>query len=271
MAIGPQIPSEILKQIIPIVMQQLQTISKLAEQLVIDATMLASDAKCDDPEVQRLKRLLENLNSAINVFLQTTKSIGNISPILSGISVTASILKLAQLAIPSVPGVPSGPVSQLIILFDKLGANSKSAATSLNGVITIIQSELTRITGLIDSVINKLGNICNGDTFDAPATIINNGNINNGDTNNLIDSNIYQSIFYDPINVSNVDITQRLTAIQDLVNNNQNVLTSLIEAPSNILFGQTNPLSDTGNINDFYINTETNLIFGPKTNEGWDK
>lgn len=266
MAIGPQIPSEILKQIIPIVMQQLQTISKLAEQLVIDATMLASDAKCDDLEVQRLKRLLENLNSAINVFLQTTKSIGNISPILSGISVTASILKLAQLAIPSVPGVPSGPVSQLIILFDKLGANSKSAATSLNGVITSIQSELTRITGLIDSVINKLGNICNGDTFDAPATII-----NNGDTNNLIDSNIYQSIFYDPINVSNVDITQRLTAIQDLVNNNQNVLTSLIEAPSNILFGQTNPLSDTGNINDFYINTETNLIFGPKTNDGWDK
>ena len=66
MAIGPQIPSEILKQIIPIVMQQLQTISKLAEQLVIDATMLASDAKCNDPEVQRLKRLLENLNSAIN-------------------------------------------------------------------------------------------------------------------------------------------------------------------------------------------------------------
>jgi hypothetical protein len=267
MAIGPQIPSEILKQIIPIVMQQLQTISKLAEQLIIDATMLASDAKCDDPEVQRLKRLLENLNSAINALLQTINSISKVSPILSGISSTASILKLAQLAIPSAPGVPSGPVSQLIILFDKLGANSKSAATSLNGVITSIQSELTRITGLIESVINKLGNICNGDTFDAPpATIINNGN-----TNNLIDSNTYQSIFYDPVNVSNVDITQRLTAIQDLVNNNQNVLTSLIEAPSNILFGETNPLSDTGNINDFYINTETNLIFGPKTNDGWDK
>ena len=266
-------------------MQQLQTISKLAEQLVIDATMLASDAKCNDPEVQRLKQVLKNLNSAIIVFLRTTKSIGNISPILSGISITASILKLAQLAIPSVPGVPSGPVSQLIILFDKLGANSKSAATSLNGVITSIQSELTRINGLIDSVINKLGNICNGDTFDAPATIINNGNINNDNTNNtiinngninngdtnLIDSNIYQSIFYDPINVSNVDINQRLTAIQDLVDNNQNVLTSLIEAPSNILFGETNPLMDTGNINDFYINTETNLIFGPKTNDGWDK
>jgi hypothetical protein len=270
MAIGPQIPSEILKQIIPIVMQQLQTISKLAEQLVIDAAMLASDAKCDDPEVQRLKRVLENLNSAINTFLQTISSISKVSPILSGISSAASILKLAQLAIPSAPGVPSGPVSQLIILFDKLGANSKSAATSLNGVITSIQSELTRITGLIESIINKLGNICNGDTFDAPpATIINNGNT--GNNNNLIDNNLYQSIFYDPINVSNVDITQRLTAIQDLVDNNQNVLTSLIEAPSNILFGKTNPLSDTGNINDFYINTETNLIFGPKTNEGWDK
>jgi len=266
MAIGPQIPSEILKQIIPIVMQQLQTISKLAEQLVIDATLLASDAKCDDPEVQRLKRLLENLNSTINVFLQTSKSIGNISPVLSGISSTASTLKLAQLAIPSVPGVPSGPISQLIILFDKLGANAKSAATSLNGVITSIQSELTRITGLIESVINKLGNICNGDTFDAPATIITNGN-----TNNLIDSNMYQSTFYDPINVSNADITQRLTAIQNLVDNNQNVLTSLIEAPSNILYGKTNPLRDTGNINDYYINTETNLIFGPKTNDGWDK
>ena len=266
MAIGPQIPSEILKQIIPIVMQQLQTISKLAEQLIIDATMLASDAKCNDPEVQRLKRLLENLNSAINALLQTINSISKVSPILSGISSTASILKLVQLAIPSAPGVPSGPVSQLIILFDKLGANSKSAATSLNGVITSIQSELTRIAGLIESVINKLGNICNGDTFDAPPTIINNGN-----NTNLIDSNTYQSIFYDPVNVSNVDINQRLTAIQDLVNNNQNVLTSLIEAPSNILFGETNPLSDTGNINDFYINTETNLIFGPKTNEGWDK
>lgn len=96
MAIGPQIPSEILKQIIPIVMQQLQTISKLAEQLIIDATMLALDAKCDDPEVQRLKRLLENLNSAINALLQTINSISKVSPILSGISSTASILKLAQ-------------------------------------------------------------------------------------------------------------------------------------------------------------------------------
>ena len=266
MAIGTQIPSKIVQQIILLLSKQIDAISNLAEKTSTDCLNLAHNVKCSDLTVKQIKGQLADLQRLIdqlNIIINRTY---DIISIINTVATTASVLKIIQLAIPSVPGVPSGPVSQLIILFDKLGANSKSAATSLNGVITSIQSELTRITGLIDSVINKLGNICNGDTFDAPATII-----NNGDTNNLIDSNIYQSIFYDPINVSNVDITQRLTAIQDLVNNNQNVLTSLIEAPSNILFGETNPLSDTGNINDFYINTETNLIFGPKTNDGWDK
>ncbi|MBP7174287.1 MAG: hypothetical protein KBA33_09525 [Cloacibacterium sp.] len=36
-----------------------------------------------------------------------------------------------------------------------------------------------------------------------------------------------------------------------------------------ILNGTSAPVTTTGNVGDFYINTATNQIFGPKTTSGW--
>lgn len=40
-------------------------------------------------------------------------------------------------------------------------------------------------------------------------------------------------------------------------------------SPTTILYGNANPISATGNNGDFYINTSTYVLFGPKSGGVW--
>ena len=120
MAIGTQIPSKIVQQIILLLSKQIDAISNLAEKTSTDCLNLAHNVKCSDPTVKQIKGQLADLQRLIDQLNIIINRTSDIISIINTVATTASVLKIIQLAIPSVPGVPTGPITELINIFTKL-------------------------------------------------------------------------------------------------------------------------------------------------------
>lgn len=266
MAIGATIPSNLIQRIIPLLMKQSEQLSKNASKFTDQIMQLNSKVKCSDPQIKQLKQELQKIYDSITSIKQGLNSINNITPVITTISTVATTLKSIQLAIPAVPGVPMGPVTELINTFDNLGTNAKSSTNSLQGLISTINIRLDMINKTLAVGLDKLTSICNTETFVVTIDISNeldelNRNIN------------YDAIaptrFYTELNVSDDDIQNRIDIIDNLLEQQLNILQNLKEAPSKILNGNIAPSIDTGDIDDYYIDTINQKIYGPKTNLGW--
>ena len=262
MAIGTTIPVNLIKQLIPVLMKQVETLSTEAEKFTNQVLQLPSDIRCDDPRIRAAKDKLKSLYDLINTIKQGLNTINSIVPVIGTISIVASTLKIIQLAIPAVPGVPPGPIAQLINTFDNLGKNAKSSVTSLQGMVSAINTQFARINQSLAKSIAKLSSICNTETF-----------IVSSDINNALQNLEYTvdipTQFYTELNVSDEDITNRLQLIEELANQQLNILTNLKEAPSNVISGAIPPTINIGDNGDYYIDTDNQLAYGPKTLDGW--
>ena len=258
MAIGTTIPVNLIKQLIPVLMQQVDTLSAESEKFINQVLQL----QCNDPRIRAAKLKLQSLYDLIDTIKQGLDIINSIVPVISTISTVASTLKIVQLAIPAVPGVPTGPVTELINTFDSLGKNAKSSVSSLQGMVSAINIQFARINQSLAKAIRKLSAICNTEIFDV-STDINDALLNLEYTDDV------PTQFYTELNVSDEDITSRLSLIEQLVTEQLNVLQNLKEAPSKVLSGIQTPITDIGDIGDYYIDTDSQLIYGPKTELGW--
>ena len=266
MAIGATIPSQLIQRIIPLLMKQTEQLSKFVSEFTDKIMQLKPKTKCSDPIVTRLKSELESILQQVTAIKQGLNSINSIVPIISTVATVAQTLKIIQLAIPSVPGVPTGPVTELINTFDNLGTNAKSSTNSLTGLIDSVNSRLDVITNLLAKAIDKLSSICNAESIDVTSEIAAELDIINGN----IDYNaIAPTRFYIELNVSDDDIQNRIQLIQDLISQQLNVLQNLKEAPSKVLSNLRPPTSEIGDIDDYYIDTRNQIIYGPKTDVGW--
>jgi len=79
----------------------------------------------------------------------------------------------------------------------------------------------------------------------------------------------FGSEFYTEINVGMDDMLSRIDSIQEIVDSQQDLLTSLQEAPAQSYSGKGSPKVDLGKSGDYYIDKKTNAIYGPKNNNGW--
>lgn len=265
MALGTQIPSQIVSKLVPILSKQLNIISSTAEKAVSNCINLPNNIDCNDAHIRRIKDQLQSLQNSIQQLTAILNSASNVANAIQIVAGIAATLKVVQLAIPSVPGVPSGPVTELIAICTALIANSKSAVASLNSLIANIKTQFTRINQLISIVIDTLGSICNDETFNVSAEvsdIIANTNLTNF-------AGQYPSEFYTDINVSDDDINNRLISIDNLVQQQLDVVNNLIEAPTKILTGSIAPIFEQGDLNDYYVNYTLNQMYGPKTDAGW--
>jgi hypothetical protein len=250
MAIGTNIPAKLIKQLIPVLMKQVDTLSTEAEKFINEVSQLSPNLDCNDPAVKSAKLKLQQLYSLIDNIKNGLNLINRITPVITTISTVATVLSTVQLAIPSVPGVPSGPIAKLITTFDNLGK---------------INISFARINQLLAKAISKLSAICNTETFNVSAEIndaIDDLNLFNDDLN-------VPTQFYTELNVSDFDINSRLLLIESLVDQQVNVLTNLKEAPSKVIAGTATPTISAGDIDDYYIDTDTDIIYGPKTQLGW--
>lgn len=291
MAIGATIPSILIQRLIPLLMKQTEQLNKFVSSFADRIMQLNSKTNCSDPSVKQLKVDFEKILQQIDLIKQGLNTINSLIPVIRRVSTVARTLKTIQLAIPAITGVPSGPITELINTFDNLGTNAKSATNSLQGLIDSINTRLDTANNTLAVGINKLASICNTETFNVTKDIANelnsaNRNINNNtyvnNSNSIIsslntgaenDSDIFDSIaptrFYTELNVSNDDIQNRIQIIRDLIEQQVNVLQNLKEAPSKVLSNSKPPTLDIGDIDDYYIDTRNQIIYGPKTNIGW--
>jgi hypothetical protein len=79
------------------------------------------------------------------------------------------------------------------------------------------------------------------------------------DYNDLVDTE-----FYNEENVSDNDLQHRSDTIQQLLEQQQNLLTSLQEAPSKVYQASGAPSNTLGKLGDYYINLDNQSIYGPK-------
>ena len=266
MAIGTQIPSQIVQRIILLLSKQIDAISNLAEKTSTDCLNLAHNVKCSDPTVKQIKGQLADLQRLIDQLNIIINRTSDIISIINTVATTAFVLKIIQLAIPAVPGVPTGPITELINIFTKLIDNAKSSINSLKGILANIKSQFNRINSLIANSINTIGSICNNESFTVTsevASIINNASsIIGNDTSNINDQ--YPTEFYTNINVSDDDINLRFNTISELLENQLDVMTNLVEAPSKVYQASGVPENNLGKLGDYYINLDNQSIYGPK-------
>jgi len=273
MAIGTQIPSQIVQRIILLLSKQIDAISNLAEKTSTACLNLDHNVKCSDPNVKQIKGQLADLQRLIDQLNIIINRTSDIISIINTVATTASVLKIIQLAIPSVPGVPAGPITELINIFTKLIDNAKSSINSLKGMLDNIKSQFNRINSLIANSINTIGSICNNESFTVTsevASIINNVSIIGNDASSIIGNDAssindqYPTEFYTNINVSDDDINLRFNTISELLENQLDVMTNLVEAPSKVYRASGVPENNLGKLGDYYINSDDQSIYGPK-------
>ena len=262
MAIGATIPANLIQRIIPLLMKQTEQLSKFVSSFTDRIMQLNSKTRCSDPKIKQLKTDLEKILQQINTIKQGLNSINRIVPVITTVATVSKTLKTIQLAIPAVPGVPTGPVTELINTFDNLGTNAKSSTSSLQGLINSINSRLDIINKTLAVGIDKLSSICNSETLRVTSDIAD-------ELSTLNYDDIAPTRFYTELNVSEDDIQKRIQLIQDLIEQQLNVLQNLKEAPSKVLSNSQPPTADIGDIDDYYVDTQNQVIYGPKTSEGW--
>ena len=267
MAIGATIPANLIQRIIPLLMKQTEQLSKFVSSFTDRIMQLNSKTRCSDPKVKQLKTDLEKILQQINTIKQGLNSINSIVPVITTVATISKTLKTIQLAIPAVPGVPTGPVTELINTFDNLGTNAKSSTSSLQGLINSINSRLDMINKTLAVGVDKLSSICNSEVLSVTADIASELDALNAFALDYDD--IAPTRFYTELNVSEDDIQNRIQLIQDLIEQQLNVLQNLKEAPSKVLSNSKAPTVDIGDIDDYYIDTRNQVIYGPKTAAGW--
>ncbi len=273
MAIGTTIPAELVQRILPLIMNQKERVSKLAQSLIDKVQMLPENVKCDDPEVQRLLDILKQLQQEIEKLKRLLELINRVVPIMQNVGIIATVLQIVQLFIPAVPGVPPGPIAKLINTLSKLIDNIKSAIECLKGILGTVNGTVDTINNQIGKSINKLGSICNNEVFDITSDVaLAMDKINNSDLSliNRLNDRL-DSEFYQDINVSDEDIDNRMQLIEDLFEEQRNLLLSIKEAPSQVINQSGQPVNEIGDIGDYYIDLDTNSVYGPKNEQGWQK
>lgn len=268
-------PFNQLPNIIPQLQQQVSPLLSDAQSKLIDTTTelqnkllsISPNISCNDPQIQQIRSLLERLNGVI----------ATLDPILSFVPTTVDILKIvstsaqaastAALAIPAIPtGPPPAVVSQTISAAAEAIDRISNFLETLSTQIELFSPVLTKVSAVGNLADQLLSQVC-GDSqqFNGLGQLLQT-DLNQGLS--LTDlANLYPSTFYREVNVTDEDINQRLQTIQSLLEEGQQISTSLKEAPSNVLSGTTDPDNNIGVSGDYYINTTSGVIFGPKPSD----
>ena len=249
-----------------------QQFNKLVEQtldatkeVITDSVKLPKSIKCDDPRIEKMKADLEQVTKGIQKVQETIPQVQNIISIVKTVITTAQSIK-AAIAVAQLSN--SATVAQYIAaqaeaVQDELIANAVAAVIPLQAVPIQTLSKLETLVPPLLAAIAKLNRACDEDIeLDIP-------NLSDGsgidDVDDVDDYNdLLSSEFYRDVNVSEPDLVQRSNTIQQLVQEQQDLLTSLQEAPSQVYKQAGAPPAELGKPGDYYIDIQTNTPYGPK-------
>jgi len=237
----------------------------LAEmKLVIqDVSKLPNGIDCNDPRVQQVKDTLQSVQDNLGQLKEQLPRLQQIISQVQTIIKTGLAIKntiaAAQLLNPITAPLFIATVAQQ--LQDELITNAIEAIKPLQAIPNQALSKLETLVPPLINAIASLNAACNEDiSLDIPT--LDNDFGADFDYNNLLPSE-----FYREINVSETDLDQRSDTIQQLVEQQQNLLTSLIESPSQVYRQPGVPSNNLGKTGDFYVDTENNIAYGPKPSD----
>ena len=232
------------------------TVSKMQSKL----NDLPDNVQCNDPRIQELKDAFDSLNDTILKMQEIFENAQRIVNILIIIATTAAIGLAIAIAVTPIsnPALQEGLKTAAFVVTTILGV---LGLISLG--LNIASNKVNSISDQIGPVLEKISNTCFNESF-----VIN--TVKRTDSADQF-SGMTTSEFYQSVNVSDSDLQDREQKIEQLLEQKRRLIDNLIEAPSNVLSDNGEPQPNLGKKGDYYINTSTNKIFGPKpTDTTWN-
>jgi len=258
----PKLPAKAVNLTIKQIDTQTDKLLEQVTKTVQDSIKLPVNIKCDDPRIKKIKKQLTDIQKQLTTVQEnipkiqkTVDTVKQVVGIAQGIKTAISIAQL------------SNPVTAPVFIAQQLtaiqDATIVNAIESLNQFATVpasLTSKLQTIVPPLLAAISKVSAVCNGDVanLEIPSSLL-------PDTNTDTDYNdLVATEFYNKKNVSQSDLDDRSDSIEQLLRQQRDLLTSLIEAPSKVYQNSGVPANDLGKIGDYYIDLDTQTIYGPK-------
>ena len=258
----PKLPAKAVDLTIKQIDTQTDKLLEQVTKTVQDSIKLPVNIKCDDPRIKKIKKQLTDIQKQLTTVQEnipkiqkTVDTVKQVVDIALGIKTAISIAQL------------SNPVTAPVFIAQQLtaiqDATIVNAIESLNQFATVPASLTSKLQTLVPplmSAISKVSAVCNGDVdnLEIPSSLL-------PDTNTDTDYNdLVATEFYNKKNVSQSDLDDRSDSIEQLLRQQRDLLTSLIEAPSKVYQNSGAPANDLGKVGDYYIDLDTQTIYGPK-------
>ena len=266
--------SQINRLIDKLIKQTLETAKK--------ASALDISTKCDDKVIKDLKQELTDLQALIKKIQGFIKKIPPAVKSIKTIIKTVKAIKAANvLAMLSNP--LTAPIFTSTELNKVLDASIVNALESLNQFASVPATALSKLTALLPELINiasSINSTCNGNGDNASVSVspellgttlagtvagnATDGQIAVDDTDNNNYDDILPSDFYNEYNASDDDLNFRDDVIQTILDRQLDLLASIQEAPSIVIHGNGDPIDTIGKTGDYYVDKDTDTIYGPK-------
>lgn len=293
----PELPVKSVTKLIEILNKQLGKLNDNIQKMIADVIKLPEGCNCNDPRIKAIKEQLINIQKSIN---NIKLLLANLNKIIQSLTKLINLAKGVKLAVSAAAllnplTAPAFIATQLTLIQDATIVNAVNSLMVLKQIPMTINSNLASLLPPVLDALSKISSTCGGnsdvtlsipkgvrdaindsDTIsDSVKASINSKNINNNllvqDDNDDFDYNdLLNTEFYTDDNVSDGDLSDRAEAIKRMVERQQDLLTSITEAPSQVFSGNGAPASSLGKIGDYYVNKQSNEIFGPKmSNTSW--
>lgn len=245
----PAIPAQVIAKVMESVNTQINNLQEQALDAV-ERTTLPDQCDCDDPQVQAAIEAFEELNDLINRIRRLIPPIQRAATTVRTLVGTAQALKAAQLLNPVT--APAVIAAELTIVQNMTIANTLVAIQQFQNIPGLIDGSIQRLQPTLVDIASKLAPICNERGIEF--------NIDN------LNLNEQGEIDVNGDGIGDLGIDQ----LDGLLKNQQDLLQSLEEAPSEVYSDNGAPDSDLGKPGDYYIDLQNKLIYGPKpTRTSW--
>ena len=256
----PKLPGKAVSLTIKQIDKQTDKLLTAVNETITDSVKLPINIKCDDPRIKKIKKQLTDIQKQLTTVQESIPKIQKTADSLKAVVGTAigikTAISIAQLSNPVT--APLFIAQQLTAIQDATIVNAIESLKQFAAVPASLTSKLQTIVPPLTAAISKLSAVCNGDVdnLEIPRSLLPDSDT---DYNDLVATE-----FYNEKNVSQSDLDGRSDLIEQLLQQQQDLLTSLNEAPSKVYQNSGSPADDLGKVGDYYIDLDTQTIYGPK-------
>jgi len=261
----PKLPSKAVTKVIEVINKQTDKLADKVSIVVQESIKLPENCNCSDPQVQKVKeqlaRVQRDLTKLQEQLPKIQESIDSVKTIVDISKQIKTAISIAQLANPVT--APLFIAQQLTAIQDATIVNAVESLNMFKTIPTTIASKINVIIPPLQDSLSKISMICNGDidNISIPSSLQQTSD-SGVDYNELLETE-----FYTDVNVSQTDLTDRSNEIENLVKQQRDLLTSLLEAPSVVYKQNGPPVSSLGKTGDYYIDISTQTVYGPKPSQ----